>query len=94
LCLLAFRSARHETTKISPAEMCFGRKLRLPIDLLCGVPPQERKVEENIYMSELRKKLTALHAKVRQQVDLRSRRVKAFYDKKARRIIFEKSHKV
>jgi len=94
LCLLAYRSARHETTKISPAEMCFGRELKLPIDLLRGVPPQERKFEENIYVSELREKLNVLHAKVRQQIDLRSRRIKALYDRKARRLVFEKGHRV
>jgi len=94
LCLLAFRSARLKTTKISPVKMCFGRELKLPIDLLRGVPPQKRKVEENIYVSELRKKLNALHAEVRQQIDLRSRRVKALYDRKVRRIVFEKGHRV
>jgi len=94
LCLLAYRSARHETTKISPAEMCFGRELKLPIDLLRGVPSQERKFKENMYVSELREKLNGLHAKVRQQIDLRSQRVKALYDRKARRIVFEKGHRV
>jgi len=80
LCLLAYRSARHETTKISFTEMCFGRELKLPIDLLRKTPPQERESEENIYVSELRRKLGVLHARVRQQLDLRSRKVKALYD--------------
>jgi len=69
------------------------RELKLPIDLLRGVPPQEHKFEENIYVSELRKKLNALHAGVRQQIDLR-RRVKTLYDRKARRIVFENGHRV
>jgi len=94
LCLLAYRSARHETTKISPAEMCFGRELKLPIDLLRGVPSQECKFKENLYVSKLREKLNELHAKVRQQIDLRSQRVKALYDRKARQMVFEKGHKV
>jgi len=51
--------------------MCFGRELKLPIDLLRGVPSQERKFKENMYVSELREKLNGLHAKVRQQIDLR-----------------------
>jgi len=80
--------------KFSPAEMCFGRELMLPIDLFREVPSQERKFEESIYVSELRKKLNALHARVRQQIDLRSRRVKALYDRKAQRIVFEKGHRV
>jgi len=67
--------------KISPAEICFGRELKLPIDLLRGTPPQERKSEENIYVSELRRKLNALHARVKQQINLKSRKVKALYNR-------------
>jgi len=58
LYLLALRSARHETTKISPAEMCFGRELKLPLDLLRGISPQKFELEENNYVTQLRKKST------------------------------------
>jgi len=37
--LLAYRSARQETKGISPAELCLGRELKLPIDLIYGSPP-------------------------------------------------------
>jgi len=57
LCLLAYRSARHEATKISPAEMCFGRELKLPLDLLRGTSPQKLEFIENNYVSQLRRKL-------------------------------------
>jgi len=80
--------------RFSPAEMCFGRELKLLLDLLCGVLPQERKFEKNVYVSELRRILNALHAGVKQQIDLRSQRVKALYDRKARRIVFEEGHRV
>ncbi|XP_024890231.1 uncharacterized protein LOC112466400, partial [Temnothorax curvispinosus] len=36
--LLAYRSAKHETTGVSPAELYFARDLRLPSDLLRGSP--------------------------------------------------------
>jgi len=45
-------------------------------------------------VSELKKKLNALHAGVRQQIDLRSRKVKALYDSKARQLLFEKGHRI
>jgi len=51
LYLLTYRSAWHESTKISPAEMCFGRELKLPIDLLRGNLPQKLESEENNYVS-------------------------------------------
>jgi len=37
--LLAYRSARQETTGISPAELCLGKELKLPIDLIYGSLP-------------------------------------------------------
>jgi len=64
------------------------------LDLLHGIPPQERKFEENIYVSELRRKLNALHAGVKQQIDLKSRKVKTLYDSKARQLLYEKGHRV
>jgi len=76
LCLLAYRSARHETTKISPTEMCFGWKLKLPIDLLRRAPPQNPESEKNNFVSQLRGKLNELHEGVRQQLDLRLRKIK------------------
>jgi len=94
LYLLAYRSARHETTKISPAEMCFGRELKLPIDLFRGSFPQESESEENNYVSLLRRKLNEVHEEVRRQLDLRSQRVKVLYDRKARRLLFETGQKV
>ena len=39
--LMAYRSAVHDTTKCTPAELMFGRNLRLPIDLLYGRPEDE-----------------------------------------------------
>ncbi|KAL6421167.1 hypothetical protein ACFW04_013729 [Cataglyphis niger] len=36
MCLLAYRTARHETTGVSSAESCFSRNLKLPLDLIRG----------------------------------------------------------
>ncbi|KAL6256695.1 hypothetical protein P5V15_011622 [Pogonomyrmex californicus] len=38
--LLAYRSSKHEVTDFTPAELNLGRKLRLPLDLLRGCPPE------------------------------------------------------
>lgn len=37
--LLAYRSSKHETTGMTPAELCFARDLRLPVDLIQESPP-------------------------------------------------------
>ncbi|GBM57936.1 hypothetical protein AVEN_206007-1, partial [Araneus ventricosus] len=38
LFLLAYRCAEHEVTGLTPAEMLFGRTLRLPCDIIFGRP--------------------------------------------------------
>lgn len=37
--LLAYRTSKHETTGVTPAELYFARDLRLPLDLLRGSSP-------------------------------------------------------
>jgi len=94
MCLLAFRLARHEATKISPAEMCFGRDLKLPLDLLRGNPPDKLRCSENNYVAQLSEKLNSIHERVRQELNLRSQRVKTLYDQKSRQLLFDSGQKV
>jgi len=42
MCLLAYRSSKHETTKVILAEFYLARDLRLPMDLLRGNPPDKK----------------------------------------------------
>jgi len=65
--------------------MCFGRELKLLIDVLRGAPTQKLESEENNYVLQLRRKLNVLLEEIRQQLYLRSRRVKVLYDRKVRR---------
>lgn len=74
--------------------MCFGRDLKLLLDLLRDSPPQEFKFLENNYISLLREKFNLIHDGVRQQLNLRSQKVKALYDHKARRLLFDAGQKV
>jgi len=47
MCLLAYRSFKHETTGVTPAELYLARDLRLPMDLLQGNPPGEKESDTN-----------------------------------------------
>ena len=38
LFLLAYRASTHETTGVTPANLVFGRELRLPCDLIFEAP--------------------------------------------------------
>jgi hypothetical protein len=44
--MMAYRAAVHETTKVSPYEMMFGRTINLPIDLVIGHPDSNYIVPE------------------------------------------------
>jgi len=76
--LLAYRSSKHESTSVTPAELYLGRDLRLPLDLLRRNPPelhdQELLTVEG-YVKNLRKKLEKIH--VREKMSLKSSRVKS-----------------
>jgi len=52
--------------------MCFGRELKLLLDLFCGTSSQKLDLAENNFVSQLKKKLDEIHEAVRQQLDLRS----------------------
>ncbi|XP_036138917.1 uncharacterized protein LOC118644443 [Monomorium pharaonis] len=84
--LLAYRSAKHETTGISPAEMYFARDLKLPLDLFRGSPPEFNEDSQfpEDYVGDLRLKLRELHAVVRKQMDIKSFRVKAWEKRKGK----------
>ena len=87
--LLAYRSSRHEATGLTPAELYFGRDLRMPLDLLRGNPHEtEESRSLGRYIEELRQKLEEIGSEARKRVDNRAFRVKARYDTEARRILF------
>jgi len=92
--LLAYRSSKHETTQVTPAELYFGRDLNLPLDLLRGSPYNENSVDLEDYVQNLRGKLDKIHQEVRNRMKIKSSRIKGRYDRKARNCSFEQGQKV
>lgn len=95
--LLACRSSRHETTGVTPAELYFGRDLRLPLDLLRENPPESsEKVPQSSddFVRNLKERLEGIHSKIRERLNLKSIQVKARYDRGARKVLFEEGQKV
>ncbi len=82
LFLLAYRSAIHETTGQTPASVIFGRELRLPCDLQYGAKPGEDLVGED-YVTDLRRKMNAIHDRVRTNIQVASDKMKERYDVQA-----------
>lgn len=77
--LLAYRSSKHESTGVTPAELYFAQDLRLPLDLLRGNPPSSNEEESQTvggYVKDLREKLEEIHSTVKKRMSLRSSRIK------------------
>ncbi|GBL73076.1 hypothetical protein AVEN_128231-1 [Araneus ventricosus] len=79
LFLLAYKSAEHEVTGLTPADMLFGRTLRLPCYILFG-RPSETPSSKNEYMKNLEARLESEHAFARERFKLASERMKTCYD--------------
>ncbi|GBN37554.1 Retrovirus-related Pol polyprotein from transposon 297 [Araneus ventricosus] len=79
LFLLAYRSADHESTGCTPADMLFGRTLRLPCDILFG-RPSDTPSSPNEYLNNLEARLESVHAFDRERIKLVSERMKTRYD--------------
>lgn len=88
LFLMAYRTAVHESTAVTPACANFGRELRLPADLLTGRPPDAPKTISE-YTSELRNRLDDVHSHVREHGLQASEKMKTRYDRKSNQTRFE-----
>ena len=75
--LMSHRSAVHETTKLTPAMLMFGRELRVPLDLLLGRPHAD--IEELSYLEyaeKLRASIATVHDFARNHQHAGSQRMK------------------
>jgi hypothetical protein len=79
---MAYRSSVHETTGQTPANILFGRELRLPCDLVFGSKPGEDLAGED-YVTDLRRRMDDIHEQVRTNIQASSGRMKDQYDIKA-----------
>ena len=62
LLMLAYRSAQHESTGVSPYEMLFAKQPTLPIDLVLGKPNHQQTTPvQTDYVDQLQQKLEKIH---------------------------------
>ena len=71
--LLTYRSSKHEAAGMSPAEVCFGRDLRLLVDLLRGNPPEKKRLVGGCIG---KRKTKQIHNQVLDWMKIRSERMK------------------
>lgn len=81
--LLAYRSSVHSSTKQTPFMLMFGRELSLPVDVMFGQPPNQKKSVID-YVAKLREDLDKAYEEVRMQLEVEQRRQKDYYDREVR----------
>jgi hypothetical protein len=69
--LLAYRASTHDTTGLTPANLMFGRELRLPGDLLLGAPP-DKELPTMDHAADLVDRLRNIHNYARKHLKLAS----------------------
>jgi transposase InsO family protein len=80
--LLAYRASTDDTTGLTPANLVFGRELRLPSDLLFGAPPDKEHPTID-HAADLVDRLHNIHNYARKHLKLASDRMKTRYDRAA-----------
>lgn len=80
LLMMAYRTAVHDTSGNTPAKLMLGRDLRLPVDLLTGRPDNEPLSEATDYAIDLQEKLERVHDFARNNLKLKSDKMKEYYD--------------
>ncbi|KFM64846.1 Retrotransposable element Tf2 protein type 2, partial [Stegodyphus mimosarum] len=82
-----------ETTSNSPAQMLFGRDLRLPCDLLFGRPPDAPSSPEE-YIQDLQEQFEVMHNVARERVNLATEKMKTHYNTRATGYRFNEGDRV
>ena len=82
--LMAYRSAIHETTKVTPSRMMFGRGLKLPVDLWQErIDDREQRTDGHEYAETLQNRLDEVHNFARDNIKVSGRGMKQRYDLKS-----------
>jgi len=80
--LLGYRSSKHETTGFAPSELILGR-IRLPLDLLRGCPPDFEDISTNgDYFHDLKRKMNQFHDLARQRMEINLRELRLYMIKR------------
>ena len=77
---MAYRSAEHETTGMSPNMLMFGRKVSTPLDLMFKLPQLIKPIPNNQWVWELRDRIESAHNIVRQNTQQSMHREKHIRD--------------
>ncbi|PIK53512.1 hypothetical protein BSL78_09606 [Apostichopus japonicus] len=81
--MMAYRSAEHESTGYSPAELLLGRQVILPLQFHLPKTPDETTKSLNQYVEELERRLMTVHENARKHLKMASNKQKRLHDRRA-----------
>lgn len=92
--IAAYRASPHSSTGFSPNRLFLGRENRMPLDLLMGLPSEERNSAAGVneFVAQMQENASSAYALARNQLRVAAERRKAYYDvrvKQARHSIGE-----
>ena len=92
---MAYRSAVHESTGYTPNELMFGREIRLPVELIFGVPPGDNTPPVYTeYAWNLKEQIGTVHEFARERLQIESQRQKRLYDHRCNHKPYKEGEKV
>ena len=89
--LAAYRASVHNATGYSPNQLFLGREVYMPVDLVLGVPEDNKAVQRTYdqYLQSLRDKVESSYELAREHLKTAAELRKKMYDVKVRRKEFE-----
>ena len=77
--MMAYGSAEHETTGMSPNMLMFGQEVSTPIDLMFEMPLMIKPIPNNQWVWELQDRIESAHATVRKNTQQSMHRQKQLH---------------
>lgn len=90
--VLAYNTTPHETTRISPYRLVFGKEAKLPINVLTeneNFTTSEKEANKAVYVRDLEEKLSTIHEQAREITKEASQRQKNYFDRNVRETNYE-----
>ena len=81
--LMAYRSAEHESTGYTPAQLMIGQELRMPLDLLFEKPPDTQECTTTEFVRAQRDRMRIIRAQVENNLRIAASTMKRRTDVKA-----------
>ena len=83
--LAAYRATPHESTGMTPNKLFLGHEVRMPIDLVMGLPPEDDSYRSpDDYVAQLQKRSVEAYELARKHLRASAERRKRYYDIKVK----------